>query len=134
MAANRQGNGPYSRALRRGTLGVSIDGRTATGRFCRDLEHQLCEHLAGQGATLESLTVTQRLLVDRCVKVTYQLGEFDKKLASDATRWTEHDGLTYHALINRQRLLLRDIGLDAPPSPPPDWRTIVAEFGGKAAT
>jgi hypothetical protein len=114
--------GPYSRALRRGTIGASIDGRSAVGRFCRDLERQLAQHVAGPGASLGSLNIAQQLLVQRLVKTTVQINALDEKL--ERGDWTDHDARTHGGLINRQRLLLREIGL-APPAAQP--RTSLAE-------
>jgi hypothetical protein len=95
--------GPYSRKLRRGAIGASVDGRSAEGRFIRDLERQLVDHVGGEPSVL------QRLLIDRLVKVRLQLDALDDKLA--AGNWTPHDQRTYGALLNALRLTAREIGL-----------------------
>jgi hypothetical protein len=97
--------GPYSRALRRGIgAATAIDGRSAEGRYLRDLEQQLIAHCGG------SPTITQRLLIERLIRTTVQLQALDTKLAAGDS-WTDHDSRTHGGLINRQRLLLRELGL-----------------------
>lgn len=95
--------GPYSKTLRRGVIGTSIDGRSALGRFMRDMEKQLVDHVGGKP------TLPQRLLIDRMVKVRVQLDLLDDKLASG--EWTPHDSRTYGGLLNAFRLLAREIGI-----------------------
>ncbi|HTV44845.1 MAG TPA: hypothetical protein VMF05_05980 [Stellaceae bacterium] len=109
-SANHRKVGPYSRMLRRGAIGASIDGRSTLGRFIRDLEQQLISHVGG------APSITQRLLIDRTIKVTVQLDALDRKLMA-ADGWNEHDGRTHNALINRQRLLLRELGIDRASAP-----------------
>lgn len=94
---------PYSRTLRRGVIGKDIDGRSEVGRYARDLETQLTEHCGGNP------TITQKLLIECLIKTSLQLRALDEKLAGD--NWTEHDSRTHGGLINRQRLLLREIGI-----------------------
>jgi len=89
--------------------GYAVDGRSTIGRFCRDLEAQLVRHVAGPQATLDALSITQQLLVSRLIKTTVQLNGLDDKLANGT--WTDLDARTHHGLVNRQRLLLRDLGL-----------------------
>jgi hypothetical protein len=100
--------GPYSRTLRRGAIGTTIDGRSTIGRFCRDLEAQLIAHCGG------SPSITQKLLIDRAIKVTVQLDRLDAKMLTEG--WTDHDSRTHGGLINRQRLILRELG---PPAASP---------------
>lgn len=95
--------GPYSRRLHRGAIGESIDGRSAMGRFIRHLEAELAAHVGGQPS------VTQRLLIDRMVKVRLQLDLLDGKLASG--EWTPHDSRTYGGLLNAYRLTARELGM-----------------------
>jgi hypothetical protein len=97
--------GPYSRTLRRGVIGTSaIDGRSTAGRYWRDLEAQLVAHCGG------APTITQKLLIERLIRTTVQLNALDEKLLA-ADNWTDHDARTHGGLINRQRLLLRELGL-----------------------
>ena len=66
--SDRRKVGPYSRTLRRGVIGTyTIDGRSTTGRYVRDLEAQLIAHCGG------SPTITQKLLIERLVRTTLQL-------------------------------------------------------------
>jgi hypothetical protein len=96
--------GPYSRELRRGAIGASLDGRSTDGRFIRDLEAQLTAHVGG------SPNIAQRLLIERIVRTAVQLRLLDGKL--EAGTWTDLDCRTHGGLVNRQRLLLREIGLE----------------------
>lgn len=95
--------GPYSRSLRRGAIGSSLDGRSTMGRFVRDLEKQLIDHVGGNPS------ITQRLLIERMIKVRIQLDLLDEKLASG--EWTPHDSRTYGGLLNAYRLTAREIGM-----------------------
>jgi hypothetical protein len=104
MAESHRRVGPYSRVFRRGVIGVSIDGRSQIGRLARDMEAQLIAHCGG------SPSVTQRLLIDRAVKIRLRLDEFDAKLASGG-EWTALDGRTYGGLLNAFRLAMRELGL-----------------------
>jgi hypothetical protein len=78
--------------------------RSTAGRYVRDLEAQLIAHCGG------APTITQRLLIERLIRTTVQLNALDDKLLA-AGSWTDHDGRTHGGLINRQRLLLRELGL-----------------------
>jgi hypothetical protein len=75
-----------------------------------DLELQLVRHAGGPDATLTSIPITMRLLIERLVRSTLQLNALDDKLAA-GTGWTDHDCRTHGGLINRQRLLLRELGM-----------------------
>src|ERR1700716_2192082 len=99
--------GPYSRKLQRGPIGDCVDVRSAEGRFIRDLERQLVDHVGG------APSITQRLLIERIVKIKLQLDAFDNKLASGD--WTAHDQRTFNALLNAHRLACRELGLSSAP-------------------
>jgi hypothetical protein len=110
---DRRRLGPYSRKLRRGAVGDCVDGRSAEGRFIRDLERQLIDHVGG------APSVTQRLLIDRVIKIRLQLDALDEKVGTPT--WTPHDSRTYGGLLNAYRLTTRELGLKpaaAPPSGP----------------
>jgi hypothetical protein len=97
--------------LRRGVLGtIAVDGRSTAGRYLRDLEAQLIAHCGG------SPTITQRLLIERVIRTTVQLNALDEKLSA-SNAWTDHDNRTHGGLINRQRLLLRELGLKGAAEP-----------------
>jgi hypothetical protein len=68
---------------------TSIDGRSQIGRLARDMERQLADHVGG------TPSITQRLLIDRAIKIRLQLDALDAKLA--AGDWTGHDSRTYGA-------------------------------------
>jgi hypothetical protein len=106
------GPGPYSRVLRRGAIGVAISGRSQLGRLVRDMERQLSDHVGGNPS------ITQRLLIDRAIKIRLQLDALDKKLAEGA--WTAHDSRTYGGLLNAFRLALRELGLQPAAAKPTD--------------
>ena len=117
--------GPYSRVLRRGAIGASLDGRSTMGRFVRDLEKQLIEHVGGNPS------ITQRLLIERMIKVRIQLDLLDEKLASG--EWTAHDSRTYGGLLNAYRLTAREIGLDAKAKAQPTLQEHLARKAAEAA-
>jgi hypothetical protein len=119
-SSDRHKIGPYSRKLRRGIIADNIDGRSTLGRFCRDLEAQLIAHVGG------SPTVTQKLLIQRIIRGTVQLEAFDEKLQSGD--FTDQDARNYHGLINRHRLLIREIGIEPAAAKPP---TLADYFAGR---
>jgi hypothetical protein len=96
--------GPYSRRLRRGALGTLYDGRSEQGRFVRMMEAQLVEHIGIP-------TVTQRLLIDRAVRLRLLIDAFEGKLT--AGDFTSLDQRTYGGLSSQFRLVLRELGLKA---------------------
>jgi hypothetical protein len=125
LARNHDHIGPYSKILRRGSLSRSIDGRSELGRFVRALEAELVTHCGG------SPSITQRLLIDRIIKVRLQLDALDVKLA--AGDWTPHDQRTYGALLNAHRLACRELSLQPAQAPTPTLAEILAADRGAAA-
>ena len=103
--------GPYSRRLHRGAIGDLVDGRSTTGRFIRNLEAELIAHVGG------SPTITQKLLIDRIIRLRLQLDALDEKLASGA--WSGHDARTYGGILNAHRLALRELGMKPAVTKPP---------------
>jgi hypothetical protein len=102
--------GPYSRVVT-GQIGARYtDNRTRLGRKIKTLTAQLVKHAGGEGAALDSVPITTRLLIERIVAATIQIEALDAKLAA-GEGWTDHDSRTHNGLINRQRLLLREIGM-----------------------
>src|ERR1700693_1164907 len=134
MSCERRQLGPYSRALRRGAIGDSLDGRSAEGRLIRDMERQLTEHVGG------SPSVTQRLLIERIIKLRLRLDAFDRRLA-EGTNWTALDDRTFGGCLNAYRLALRELGmapaaarpLDAPPRAIPEFCASRAAVATEAA-
>ena len=111
---------PDSRALGRGALGGTIDGRSREGRFVRRIEAELIQQLGGVPS------FGQLLLVRRAARAALKLELYDQKLASSDL--TDHDSRMYGGLSNNLRLLLRELGLKAPsPDRTPSLRDIVAE-------
>jgi hypothetical protein len=125
MARNHRQLGPYSRSLRRGVIGQTLDGRSEAGRFARDLERQLIEHVGGNPS------ITQKLLIERAIKTTLQLRALDVKL--DSGSWTDCDSRTHGALVNRERLLLRELGLQPAAAKPPSLAEITARIVAERA-
>jgi hypothetical protein len=117
--------GPYSRKLRRGAIGASVDGRSAEGRFIRDLENQLVEHVGG------APSITQRLLIERIIKIRLQLDGLDEKLS--AGDWTPHDSRTYGGLLNALRLTARELGLKPAAAKLPSLQDYLAAKAASAA-
>jgi hypothetical protein len=111
MARNSDQIGPYSRRLQRGSLSRSVDGRSELGRFIRALEAELVAHVGG------SPTITQKLLIDRVIRLRLQLDGLDTKLT--AGDWTPHDGRTYGGILNAYRLTMRELGMRAAAAPVP---------------
>ena len=97
-------NGPYSRRLKRGAISDAFDGRSTEGRYIRDLEKQLTEHIGGNP------TITQKLLIQRIIELRMRLDAFDYKLKNEPEKWTGHDDRTYGGCQNAFRLALKDLG------------------------
>jgi hypothetical protein len=116
--------GPYSKRLRRGAIGDSVDGRSALGRFIRDLEAQLIAHCGG------SPTVPQRMLIDRMIRLRVQLDLLDAKVGSPD--WTPHDSRTYSGMLNAYRLCARDLGPPASARPPTPAEALAAVHAAMA--
>lgn len=106
-SGHRSKLGPYSRRLHRGAVGDSIDGRSALGRFIRNLEAELIAHCGG------SPSITQKMLIDQAIQLRLQRDALIEKRASGG--WTPHDGRAYGALLNAYRLTIRELGLKGTP-------------------
>lgn len=102
------------------------DGRSTEGRFIRQLEAELIAHVGGNPS------VTQRLLIERCIAIRVQLGLFDEKLRAGA--WTSHDARTFGGLHSALRLALRELGSKPAPAKQPTLDDIVRQAQrGRAA-
>ena len=55
------------------------------------------------------MSIPQKLLIDRVIKLLLQLQAFDAKILAGV--WTDLDRRTYGALLNHFRLALRELGL-----------------------
>jgi hypothetical protein len=102
---------PHCRALRRGSLGDSIDGRSREGKFLRKCDAELVAQIGGEPSFAQSL------LIRRAARALLQLEILDKKMATG--NWTGHDGRTQSGLNNAVRLCLRELGVKAVPAPKP---------------
>jgi hypothetical protein len=127
MKALRQGKKqgpvrPYSSILHRGAIGslAGLDGRSARGRFVRQLELQLIEHLGG------SPSVPQRLLIERVIKMKLQIDALEERLAEGS--WTPHDARTYGGLSNAFRLAVRELGVKPAKARAPSLDEVVTAF------
>lgn len=104
--------GPHSRALTRGAVGGTVDGRSREGRFLRQAEAEMLAQLG------RPPSFGERLLIRRVVRASLQLELFDQKL-SVGGEFTAHDARAFGALGNQVRLGLRDLGLKPPPKDKP---------------
>jgi len=68
----------------------------------RHMEAELLRHIGG------TPSFVQRLQVEQTVKVRMRLDAFE---ARPQAEWTDLDSRTYGGLLNRYRLMLRDLGL-----------------------
>jgi len=102
MAANRTGNGPYSKLLARGC----VSGRTRNGRFLAAAREELTQHLGG-GA----LSAAQRILVERVAWLRLHVALFDEKVADRDEPMSDRDRASYLAFSNSLVRATRELGL-----------------------
>lgn len=95
--------GPWSRTLQRGAIGASIDGRSREGRYLRNFEAMLAQHVGGKPSA------TQRVLIARAAKLALRLELFDERTM--AVELGERSAREYLALSNHLRLCMRELGL-----------------------
>jgi hypothetical protein len=103
MAANRPGNGPYSKLLARG----SVSGRSRNGRFLASAREELTVHLGGG-----PLTAAQRILVERIAWLRLHVALFDEKVADRAEPMGDRDRASYLAFSNSLVRATRELGLE----------------------
>jgi hypothetical protein len=103
--------GPYSRAVSRGSLGHSIDGRSRAGKMLRRVEKELLAQLGAEP------TFAQKLLARRAARAVWMLDELDLKLV-EGRNWNACDSNTQGGLSNSLRLILRELGIRAAPGKP----------------
>jgi len=94
---------PYCNALKRGSLGADIDGRSVEGKFLRRIEVELVEQLGG------SPTFSQILAIRRIARLSLQAELLDAKMSSGD--WTPHDSRTAAGINNAVLRALKDLGL-----------------------
>jgi hypothetical protein len=96
--------GPYSRKLLNG-IRDAYNGRSRDGRYVAALEAALVAHCGG-----EPLTITQRLLIERIIRLQMQLVLLDEKFAAGETSWTAHDMRTFSGISNAFKNAIRELG------------------------
>jgi hypothetical protein len=111
MAANRPGNGPYSKLLARGT----VSGRSRNGRFLVAAREELTEHLGGG-----PLTAAQRILVERVAWLRLHVALFDEKVANRSEPMSDRDRASYLAFSNSLVRATRELGLEPAGAKPVD--------------
>jgi hypothetical protein len=110
MAANRPGNGPYSKLLARG----SVSGRSRNGRFLAAAREELTEHLGGP------LSAAQRILVERVAWLRLHVALFDEKVADRTEPMSDRDRASYLAFSNSLVRATRELGLKPASAQPVD--------------
>jgi hypothetical protein len=98
--------GPYSRAVRRGALGDSVDGRSRAGKMLKRVESELLAQIPGEPS------FAQKLLARRAARAVWMLDELDLKLV-EGRNWNACDSNTQGGLGNSLRLILRELGVGA---------------------
>lgn len=78
--------GPHSRTLRRGVIGNHIDGRSELGRFIRELETQLFEHVG------PNPPLPVKLHINSIVRMHVQLQLLEERIT--AGEYTDLDART----------------------------------------
>ena len=121
MAANRPGNGPYSRLLARG----SVRGNSRNGRFLAAAREELTNHLGGG-----PLTAAQRILVERIAWLRLHVALFDEKVANRDGPMTDRDRASYLAFSNSLVRATRELGLERVTDKPP---TLAEYLASKSA-
>lgn len=120
--------GPYSRAIDRGAIGSRIDGRSREGRFLRQYERQLIEHVGGNPS------IVQRALIHRAARLALHLELMDERSLAGEVEFGTHDHHFYVAWSNGLARLLARLGMDRPDAPkPPSLAEYVAALDGDAA-
>jgi hypothetical protein len=129
MAANRTGNGPYSKLLARGT----VSGRSRNGRFLAAAREELTQHLGGG-----PLSAAQRILVERVAWLRLHVALFDEKVANRSEPMSDRDRASYLAFSNSLVRATRELGLEPAGAKPMDAMSalrahVAARAAGEAA-
>jgi hypothetical protein len=118
--------GPHSRAIDRGALG-RIDGRSRAGRFLRQYEKQLTEHVGG------SPTITQRAIISRAARVALHLELMDEKSLIDGHEFGKYDHNYYVSWSNSLARLLSRLGLQPTDAPAPSLQDVLSGIAARRA-
>jgi|SRR5580704_13034813 hypothetical protein len=122
MAANRPGNGPYSKLLARGC----VSGRTRNGRFLAAAREELIHHLGGS-----PLSAAQRILVERVAWLRLHVALFDEKVANRGEPMTGKDRASYLAFSNSLVRATRELGLQPVAKPQKSLAEHLAELAAR---
>ena len=118
--------GPYSRAFKDGSLGLSMDGRSTHGRYLRRVTAELTGQLGREPTFAESL------LIRRAARASLLMDLFDSKIMAGGA-WTQVDANTMGGLANSLRLILTSLGLKPAKAKPPSLADIAARHRSAGA-
>jgi len=102
----------------------NLDQRTREARLMRETEAALIAHVGGKPSA------TQKVLIERAVRLTLQLAMMDAKQAGSSL--TEHDGRQYLAWTNTITRLMRQLGLAGAPARVPTLPEYLANRAAQA--
>ena len=119
MQATQTKLGPYSRAIDRGAVGWSIDGRSREGRFLRAYEKMLAQHVGGKPSAV------QKALIGRAAKLALHLELMDERTLT-AGDMSERDSRQYLAWSNSLSRALSLLGLKGQVAAAPDLAAYLA--------
>jgi hypothetical protein len=123
--APKPGVRPHSKALIRGSVGDTIDGRSREGRYLRHCEVELTRHVGGNPSFV------QKVLITRAARAMLRLQLLDEKM--EAGSWTDHDARTFGGLNNALRLCLRELGVKAAAAPTQTLADYLGDIKAKEA-
>jgi hypothetical protein len=98
-----------------------IDGRSREGRFLRQYEGMLTEHVGGKPS------VTQRCLIQRASRLALHLELMDERSLAGDHVFTVHDHNHYVSWSNSLARMLTRLGLDAQEGAPQTLAEAMAE-------
>jgi hypothetical protein len=114
-SAQRQRKDKYSAPVRK--AGVTL--RTLEGRLIRDVRADLIKHVGG------TPSVTQRVLIERAVMLTVQLGRMDAKALADGAM-SEHASREYLAWSNTLTRTMKALGIKGASERTPSLKEFLA--------
>src|SRR4051812_37297450 len=119
--------GPYSRAIDRDRL-ARINGSTRAGRFLRNYEARLIQHVGGNP------TITQYELINRTARLALHLELLDEKALKDGGGLTPTDCHFYIAWANSLARHLAKLGFEPakPKKTQSQLNSVLAEFDDQA--
>jgi hypothetical protein len=126
LAPGRGGLGPYSRLIDRGAVGGLIDGRSREGRFLRQYEKQLLDHVGNNPS------VTQRCLIQRAARLALHLELMDERSLAGDHVFTTHDHLHYVSWSNALARHLGRLGLTPTAQKPPSLADHLAALASRS--